>query len=103
MVFICLFVCLSDIMYLKIYERIGEEREHSRVLQKKNEALLIRLREEEEERDKLEKLVANLSRDVDALSHWKVVYENGHGLQELARHQKKMKEDQRRLGKTKHC
>ena len=26
-----------------------------------------------------------------------MVYENGHGLQELARHQKKMKEDQRRL------
>jgi hypothetical protein len=29
-----------------------------------------------------------------------VIYENGHGLQELAKHQKKMKEDKRRIELT---
>ena len=70
------------------------------MLQKKNETLMSRLRDCEEEILKEEQRSAALSREVDELSHWKVTYENGHGLQELARHQKKMKEDQRRLGLT---
>jgi hypothetical protein len=85
---------------LQIYERIGEERELARMLQKKNESLTSRLLDCEDEVLKEEQRSAALSREVDELSHWKVVYENGHGLQELARHQKKMKEDQRRLGLT---
>ena len=84
----------------QIYERIGEERELARVLQKKNEALVGRLQDAEDEILKEEQRGAALSREVDELSHWKVIYENGHGLQELARPQKKMEEDQQRLGLT---
>lgn len=93
-------ISYDENMDQQIYERIGEERELARVLQKKNEALVSRLQDCEDEILKEEQRSAALSREVDELSHWKVIYENGHGLQELARHQKKMKEDQRRLGLT---
>lgn len=41
---------------------------------------------------------AALVREVDELSNWKAVYEAGHGLQEMSRNQKKLKDDNRRLG-----
>ncbi|CAM9286438.1 unnamed protein product, partial [Ectocarpus fasciculatus] len=40
---------------------------------------------------------ALLQREVDELSNWKSVYESGHGFQELAKHQQRLKEDNRRL------
>ena len=61
---------------------------------------MTRLADEEALRQDADNVVAQLTKENDALSHWKVVYENGHGLQELAKHQKRMKEDQRRLGMT---
>lgn len=38
-----------------------------------------------------------LTRDFDELANWKTVYEAGHGLQEMARHQRKIKDDNKRL------
>jgi chromosome segregation ATPase len=42
----------------------------------------------------------SLSKAVDELSNWKAVYEAGHGLQQLARTQKKLSDDNRRLSKA---
>lgn len=39
-----------------------------------------------------------LVREVDELNHWKAIYENGHGLRELARNQKRLKDENRSLG-----
>ena len=38
-----------------------------------------------------------MQREVDELSNWKSIYESGHGFQELAKHQQRLKEDNRRL------
>lgn len=35
-------------------------------------------------------------REIEELKHWKQVYEAGHGLQELARNQKALKDENRR-------
>ena len=35
-------------------------------------------------------------REIEDLKHWKQVYEAGHGLQELARNQKALKDENRR-------
>ena len=40
----------------------------------------------------------SLVREVDELNHWKAIYENGHGLRELARNQKRLKDENRSLG-----
>lgn len=81
----------------KLYDKISSEREQSRVLQKRMAGLKSRLDETEARSGSYEKEIARLQREIDELNNWKVVYENGHGFQELARHQMKLKEDNRRL------
>jgi myosin heavy subunit len=88
---------LNESIEEQVADRIAQERESARILHKKLESAMSRNADEEHLRLEVEKRMADLQRENDSLSHWKVVYENGHGLQELARHQKKMKEDQRRL------
>jgi hypothetical protein len=44
-----------------------------------------------------DKEIAVLQREVDNLNNWKSVYESGHGFQELARYQTRLKEDNKRL------
>jgi myosin heavy subunit len=88
---------LNESIEEQVADRIAQERESARILHKKLESAMSRNADEEHLRLEAEKRMADLQRENDSLSHWKVVYENGHGLQELARHQKKMKEDQRRL------
>jgi chromosome segregation ATPase len=81
----------------KLYDKVSSEREHNRVLQKRMAGMKTRLDETEARSGAFEKEIARLQREIDELNNWKVVYENGHGFQELARHQMKLKEDNRRL------
>jgi hypothetical protein len=55
-----------------------------------------RLDETEARISSVEKEKTLLQREVDDLNNWKSIYESGHGFQELAKNQKKLKEDYRR-------
>jgi chromosome segregation ATPase len=82
----------------EVQERVVAERESSLVLDRKLRSVSQRLTEEQERVMNLEVEKKLLSSEVDELGRWKAVYESGHGLQELARSQRKVKEDNRRLG-----
>lgn len=82
----------------KVAERVVLEKEKAKNLQvtlmSKESSHLAEL-----ERYKDMEVEKNaLVREVDELNHWKAIYENGHGLRELARNQKRLKDENRSLG-----
>lgn len=81
----------------QLYDKLSAEKESTRILQKKLQSTKIRLEETESRVNAGEKEKALLQREVDELNNWKSVYESGHGFQELAKHQQRLKEDNRRL------
>jgi chromosome segregation ATPase len=82
----------------RVVERIATERTRTKELEATIESLKRHHEENLEHYQHLEDEKAQLVRDVDELSNWKAVYEAGNGLQEMARNQKKLKDDNRRLG-----
>lgn len=81
----------------QLYDKISAEKESTRILQKKLQSTKNRLDETESRIAADEKEKASLQREVDELNNWKSIYESGHGFQELAKHQQRLKEDNRRL------
>ena len=78
--------------------RVVTERETNLLLERRLHAAEERLAQELERAKAQENERRLLSAEIDELTRWKAVYESGHGLQELARSQRKVKEDNRRLG-----
>ena len=81
----------------EVTEKVLLEREKIKILEKKMEKLQSRLSEEVLKNQEVDTQIQKFSQEVDELANWKTVYESGHGMQELARYQKKLKEDNRRL------
>ena len=82
----------------RVADRVVAEREQSRKLQQDLLSLEKRFHAETDKLHALEDEKQILVREIDDLTYWKSIYESGHGLQELARNQKKLKDDCRRLG-----
>lgn len=82
----------------EVEQRVVAERETNLTLERKLRAAEMRLAQEIERAAAQESERRLLTSEVDELSRWKAVYESGHGLQELSRSQRKVKEDNRRLG-----
>lgn len=89
---------LEGNMDQRVVDRIATEKARSRTLELAIDSLKAHNEENNLHCEKLEEEKAGLVRELDDLSHWKAVYEAGHGMQELARNQKKLKDDNRRLG-----
>ena len=83
---------------MRVAERVVAEREQNRILERSLKSVQQRLDDETEKVTDLESEKQLLVREIDELTNWKTIYESGHGLQELARNQKKLKDDNRRLG-----
>lgn len=81
----------------RVAERVLAEREKNRNLERTLAGLMTRTTDEADKYKSLEKENVDLHRQVDDLSNWKNIYENGHGMQGLARDQKKLKDDNRRM------
>lgn len=81
----------------RIYDRIAEETEKNRMLEKKLSGLAYKLKESEDHFSSLEKEKDYLKHELEEAENWKMTYESGHGLQQLAVHQKRLKEDNRKL------
>lgn len=77
---------------------MAKEKESNRLLLAKLQSAASRLNDETERNNDLEAEKDRLARDREELENWKTIYERGHGMQELAKHQKKVKEDNRRMG-----
>lgn len=82
----------------KVFERIAQEKETSRLLNAKLSSQAQKLADEHERNNHLESEKDRLLTEKEELENWKTIYERGHGMQELAKHQKKLKEDNRRVG-----
>jgi hypothetical protein len=82
----------------RVAERVVAEREKIRILERSLHTTQQRLDDESDKVHDLEAGQQVLTREIDELTNWRTVYESGHGLQELARNQKKLKDDNRRLG-----
>ena len=82
----------------KVYERIAQEKETNRLLNAKLQSQTQKLADENERNNHLEAEKDRLVTEKEELENWKMIYERGHGMQELAKHQKKLKEDNRRVG-----
>jgi outer membrane murein-binding lipoprotein Lpp len=80
-----------------VAERVVEEREHSRILERTLKNVQQRLEDEIEKVTDLENGRQALVAEIDDLLSWKAVYESGHGLQELAKNMKTLKDNNRRL------
>jgi chromosome segregation ATPase len=80
------------------YDKLSAANEKNRILEKKMQTSKSRLDEAEARVVAAEKELSIFQREIDSLNNWKTVYESGHGFQELARYQMKLKEDNRRLG-----
>jgi chromosome segregation ATPase len=78
--------------------RVVAERESGLLLERRLRSAVENLAQANERQRIMESEKQLLAGEVDELNHWRAVYESGHGLQELARSQKKIKEDNRRLG-----
>ena len=85
-------------MESRIAQGVFAEREKIRHLERNYETLQSNASEHNGKYSELEKENKELHHEVDILTEWKVVYEEGRGFQELARQQKKLNEDKRRLG-----
>jgi len=81
----------------RIYDRIAEETEKNRMLEKKISGISYKLKEGEDHFASLEKEKDYLKHELEEAENWKTTYESGHGLQQLAVHQKRLKEDNRKL------
>jgi len=82
----------------KVAERVVLEKEKAKNLQA---ALLSKESSHVSELERYKDMEVEknaLVREVDELNHWKAIYENGHGLRELARNQKRLKDENRSLG-----
>lgn len=82
----------------RVADRVVAEREKNIELEQDLKRLRQRFQDETEKMHALEEEMKTQVRKVDELENWKSIYESGHGLQELARNQKKLKDDNRRLG-----
>jgi hypothetical protein len=80
-----------------VAQRIVSEREKIRILEKNIEHLRAKVGDDSNRNNLLDAEKARLQAEVDELSNWKAVYEAGHGMQELARAQKKLNDQNRRL------
>ena len=102
---------------MEVELRVVAEKEASLLLERRLTSAQDKLAAETDRASVLESEKHELAAEVDELTHWKSVYESGHGLQELARMnlffllfyvsflslfslgaQKKLKQDNRRLG-----
>ena len=72
-------------------DKVVAEREKLRTLETKMASLSARTADDAAKYRELEVEKNYLSNEVDDLTNWKAVYESGHGLQELARHQRSLK------------
>jgi hypothetical protein len=81
----------------KVAERVSAERNKAKEHELTIESLKGHHADNLEHFQQLEDEKAQLTREIDELSNWKAVYEAGHGLQEMSRNQKKLKDDNRRL------
>jgi len=88
---------VEDNIEQRVAERVLAEREKNRSLERTLASLMARTSDESSKHGELEKENAALHRQIDELSNWKTIYEAGHGLQGMARDQKKLKDDNRRL------
>ena len=79
------------------FNRIAAEVEKTRLLEKKIINLNAKLVEEKNHFDQLEKEKDYLAHDLEEANHWRSEYESGNGLTALARDQRRVKEDNRRL------
>lgn len=78
-------------------DRVAAEKGRNNALQGTIDSLRRDLSAHEEEMVQLEKDKQETVRELDELKYWKSVYESGHGLQEMAKSLKKVKDDNRRL------
>lgn len=81
----------------RVADRVSAERNRTKKLEMAIESLKQQNQDNIEHFQSIEDEKLQLTREVDELSKWKAVYEAGHGLQELARNQKNLKDDNRRL------
>ena len=86
----------------EINQKVTIEVENERKKLERLKAEVSHLQQELKERDavtgKALKEIEVLTHEKDDLLNWRQVYEDGHGLQELARSQRSLKDDKRRLG-----
>lgn len=80
-----------------VSERIAAERSRAKTLEAALQSLKDSHADETKHWDSTQKERDELVRENDELKNWKAVYEAGHGLQQLARNQKKLTDDNRRL------
>jgi hypothetical protein len=80
-----------------VAERVVEEREHNKILERTLKSVQQRLDDETEKVTELEQGRQALVAEIDDLLSWKAIYESGHGLQELAKNMKTLKDNNRRL------
>ena len=86
----------------EINQKVTIEVENERKKLERLKAEVIQLQQELRENSDLTgkalKEIEVLTHEKDDLLNWRQVYEDGHGLQELAKSQRSLKEDKRRLG-----
>ena len=80
----------------KVFERIAQEKEANRTLKLENNNLQVRVKDEQVRINQVERNRDEMSREMEELQNWKAAYEKDHGMQEMARGHKKLKEDNRR-------
>jgi centrosomal protein CEP290 len=80
----------------KVFERIAQEKEANRTMKLENNNLLVRVKDEQVRINQVERNRDEMSREMEELQNWKAAYEKDHGMQEMARGHKKLKEDNRR-------
>ena len=82
----------------KVTIEVENERKKLERLKVEVAHLQQELRENSDLKGKALKEIEVLTHEKDDLLNWRQVYEDGHGLQELARSQRSLKDDKRRLG-----
>ena len=82
----------------KVSVEVDNEREELERLKAEVILLQQKLRENNDVTERSLKEIEVLTHEKDDLLNWRQVYEDGHGLEELARSQRNLKEDKRRLG-----
>lgn len=79
-----------------VLDRVTHEKERVLLLEKQLDHVKARL-EESQTLHVADDERSILQNEIEELSNWKAVYEAGHGMQELSRNQKKLKDHNRRL------
>eukprot|EP00981_Chlorochromonas_danica_P012527 scaffold5121_cov223-Ochromonas_danica.AAC.5 len=81
----------------RVADKIAKERKRVQVLEATIQRLQAEQKANEEHYKAVDEEQRELVKTVDELTHWKTVYEAGHGLQQLARTERKLSDDLKRL------